>query len=289
MTSDQEVEDFEVMLSRPSSRDLYESFKEYKRCLSMLPKSELIKRGWLSEEEGRASSWNLFVQVHKKNQSALYRKNNSSDDPRILMWLSEVKSEASLKLFQKSLNDFHGIDKKYMQSIAKMSPDVSAVKHLPSILKEKGIILIYCRSLPGMKLDGVVFKLDSGHPVIAVSFRYPRLDNFWFTFMHEMAHICMHMENMDAPILEDLDIESKEDLEIEADRLAKSSFVSRSEWRNCEAKYNKSDRAVEEFAGSIGVHKAIVAGMLRREQNDYSRYSNLVNEIDIREEVFGDD
>jgi hypothetical protein len=46
---------------------------------------------------------------------------------------------------------------------------------------------------------------------------------------------------------------------------------------------------VEEFARSIGIHKAIIAGMLRREENNYRQYNNLVNEIDIREEVFGDD
>ena len=289
MTNDPGKEDFEVMPSLLSSSDLYESFKEYKRCLAALPKSELIKRGWLSEEERAVGSWDFFTQVHKKNQSALYRKNNSSDDPRILMWLSKVKLEANLRLFQKGLSDFEGIDREYLKSIAKMSPEVSAVKRLPDILKEKGVILIYCRYLPGMKLDGVVFRLESGHPVIGLSFRYPRLDNFWITLMHEMAHVCMHIDNMDAPILEDLDIESEENLEIEANRLAKNSFVSRSEWRNCEAKYNKNDKVVEEFARSIGIHKAIIAGMLRREENNYRQYNNLVNEIDIREEVFGDD
>ena len=34
----------------------------------------------------------------------------------------------------------------------------------------------------------------NGAPVAALTLRYDRLDNFWFTLLHELAHIALHMD-----------------------------------------------------------------------------------------------
>jgi HTH-type transcriptional regulator/antitoxin HigA len=156
-------------------------------------------------------------------------------------------------------------------------------------LVKSGIILVYERALPRMKLDGVVFRLDSGHPVIGISFRFPRLDNFWFTLMHELAHISLHMRFLDDPFFDDLETDSEEVAEKQASRLAKDSFVERQLWRNCEPKYDKSDNAVIKFSKKIGIHPAIVAGMLQRELNEFYMFRKIVDDVDVRKEVFGDE
>ncbi len=51
-------------------------------------------------------------------------------------------------------------------------------------------------------LDGAAFYLNS-NPVIALTLRYDRIDSFWFTLMHELAHIVLghqgaYLDNLDA-------------------------------------------------------------------------------------------
>ena len=140
-----------------------------------------------------------------------------------------------------------------------------------------------------MKLDGTVFKLESGNPVVGMSFRFSRLDNFWFTLMHELAHIHLHMDLLSEPIVEDLEVDVGSEIEVAANRLAKNSFVDRVTWRNCEPKYDKAIKAIEKLSEEVGIHKSIIAGMLRKETGDFAAYSGIVNEINARDLVFSDD
>jgi HTH-type transcriptional regulator/antitoxin HigA len=119
--------------------------------------------------------------------------------------------------------------------------------------------------------------------VVALSLRYSRLDYFWFTLMHELAHLCLHPESLKAAIIENLDGEAESLIELEADKLALNSFVPRNVWRNCPPKYSFSKDTVVNFAREVGIHPAIVAGRLRKELNRYDCLSGMVNDIDVRE------
>ena len=43
--------------------------------------------------------------------------------------------------------------------------------------------------LPKTRIDGACFWLEDGSPVIAMSLRYERIDHFWHTLFHEVAHV----------------------------------------------------------------------------------------------------
>src|SRR5207248_624804 len=62
-------------------------------------------------------------------------------------------------------------------------------RHVPRILGEAGIRFFVLQQLPGSKMDGVTFWLNDTAPVIAMSLRLDRIDNFWFVVMHEMKHV----------------------------------------------------------------------------------------------------
>jgi HTH-type transcriptional regulator/antitoxin HigA len=139
-----------------------------------------------------------------------------------------------------------------------------------------------------MKIDGCVFKVASGNPVIGISFRYTRLDHFWFTLMHELAHVALHQEQLSSPILDDLESERPDLIEREADRLASDSLIPRNEWRNCPAKYSLAEADVRSFAQKMGIAPQIVAGRLRREFRRHELFSGLVNEVNVREILLGE-
>ena len=59
---------------------------------------------------------------------------------------------------------------------------VRKLGHAPRILAEAGIRFTIVESLSTAKIDGACLWLDDQAPVIATSFRYDRIDNFWFVF-----------------------------------------------------------------------------------------------------------
>lgn len=284
-------DDFELFRSNEGTSGvaLYESYKTLKAHFENLPKKELIDRGWISKTNGISSLTDLFKDIHSDKTNTLFRKSDSANQSLSSIWLSKVKSYAKAKVLGGGISEFTGLSKDELKALAQLSPDITILKKISTILAKKGIVIIYCRALPGMKVDGAAFRLPSGHPVIGLGLRYSRLDNFWFTLMHELAHVNLHMDILENPILDDLDADSDSEIEIAANRLAKQAFVDRTIWRNCEPKYDKSIEAITKFSESIGIHRSIVAGMLRREFGNYAAYSKIVNEFDAREIILDED
>lgn len=283
-------DDFEVFHNESEIFDAqkeYESYEKFCEIIEQLPKSELIKRGWIKSREDLKSMVPLFQNIHTKKLKGLFRKSDTANDALCSIWQARISEFAKIFNYTKNVSKFEGIDKKYLKKIAQNSPDVNIVKRLPQILSEAGIILVYEKALPGMKLDGVVFRINSGNPVIGISFRFPRIDNFWFTLMHELAHIVLHYDLLDKPIFDDLEEDNQDAIEIKANRLAKKSFVDKALWRNCPAKYSRDDKVVLEFAGKVNIHPAIIAGMLQKEANTYNIYRKIIDKVDLRKEVFG--
>ncbi|MEH6348383.1 MAG: ImmA/IrrE family metallo-endopeptidase [Bermanella sp.] len=272
----------------PTARETYDNFLEFRRVVDQLPKPELRKRGWLDDQNEYSSLLPIFNEIHGAG-ARLFRRRDDASDALCIGWTAFVRAQAEQVALAIEVPEFKGIDADFMEEIAKLSPDEGSIKRLPEILAEQGIILIYERALPRMKMDGVVFKLKTGQPVIGHSFRFPRLDNFWFTLMHELAHVVLHSDTLDQPIYEDLEGDRNDKKELEADRLAKKSFVKRSLWRNCEPRYKRGHEAVERFAQKVGIHPAIIAGLLSREENNYQAYSGIVNKVDVRKLAFDND
>src|ERR1017187_3900074 len=82
--------------------------------------------------------------------------------------------------------------------LAKLKRDVEEARHIPRVLSESGIRFLIVEPLPHTKIDGVCFWLDAGSPVIALSVRYDRIDWFWPTLMHEIAHV-KNKDGMESP------------------------------------------------------------------------------------------
>lgn len=286
-----DIDDFELSnnIKGEDITSLYRKYLDFKGALKTIPLKTLQSNGWLNDYEDIQSIGALFSNTLTTN-NPLFRKNHTTNDALSALWLAKVTTTAKERVVQNEYN-FEKLTQEQLKEIPKLSKHVEIIKELPNILAEKGIILIYEKPILSLKVDGLAFLLPSGTPVIALSFRYARLDYFWFTLMHELAHIVLHYELLETPIIYDLDNEEqkKTDIEIQANRLAKDSLVTRSQWRNCPAKFAIDPQEVIKFADSVGIHSAIVAGLLRKERNKYDIYSELVNCINTRELVFNHD
>ena len=62
-----------------------------------------------------------------------------------------------------------------------------------SFSRSTASISVCLAHMPRTHLDGAALQLADGTPVIGLTLRYDRLDNFWFCLLHELAHIGRHL------------------------------------------------------------------------------------------------
>ena len=130
-------------------------------------------------------------------------------------------------------------------------------------------MLVIERHLPGTYLDGAAMLGEAERPVIGMTLRYDRLDNFWFVLFHELGHVFRHLRRgMD--FFDDDEATSSDEVEREADRFALMNLISDEEWGRCLSRFSATEELVRRDAERLGVHASILAGRIRRELSDYT-------------------
>ncbi|MDN4734704.1 ImmA/IrrE family metallo-endopeptidase [Vibrio parahaemolyticus] len=132
-------------------------------------------------------------------------------------------------------------------------------------------------------MDGALYKNSSGTPVIGVSFRYKRVDSFWFTLVHELSHVLLHYDLIDSLIIDDFDSKEETDIEAEANRLTRDLLIPKRAWRSSDARINKSEQSVLYLAEKLNIHPAIIAGRIRFENNNYALLNQIKNKITLED------
>ena len=150
-------------------------------------------------------------------------------------------------------------------------------------LRDAGIAVVVEEHLSKTKLDGAAMLSGSGVPVIGMTLRFDRLDNFWFTLLHECVHVWKHLSNPGDVFLDRLaDKESTEAIEKEANRFARDLLISRSDWRTASVRQMPTKAGIVAFASEHRIHPAIVAGRLQRESENYAIFKDLVGQGAVR-------
>lgn len=256
------------------------SIEARSRILTQYPLREMIKRGWVDPENGRGSLEEQvcrFFGVKSIDEIPHLRhsaKKTSYETipPEQLAWLFRVKSIASemnsptydkVKLTE-AIDEFGRLRAK---------PD--GVRHVPKLLEKAGVRFVVVEGLPKASIDGVCFWLHQAAPVIGMSLRHDRIDNFWFVLRHECAHI-LHGHGKSEDIL-DCDLgESDPALSInEEERIANQEAADfcvptdRMTSFYLRKKPYFAEREVEAFAKIVGAHPGIVVGQLQRRMGRY--------------------
>ncbi len=173
------------------------------------------------------------------------------------------------------------LDAAFARFIARLSVRDNGPKLVRDELAKAGIVLVILEHLPGTYLDGAAMCRGDGAPVVALTLRHDRLDNFWFTLLHELAHAILHIGGGTSIILDDLDVNSSAGAEAEADQFARDALIPADIWRKA-ADPDLSVEALEEIAAEAGVHPSIVAGRWRWQHGDYRRFSRLLGRGEVK-------
>jgi HTH-type transcriptional regulator/antitoxin HigA len=250
------------------------------RILSKYPLREMIRRGWVDPENGRGSLEEQvcrFFGVSSMDEIPHLRHSAKKTSyeaipPEQLAWLYRVKAIAS----EMNSPTYDKIKlREAIEEFGRLRAKPDGVRHVPRLLEKSGVRFVVVEGLPKAEIDGVCFWLHQAAPVIGMSLRFDRIDNFWFVLRHECAHV-LHGHGQSDAIL-DCDLgETDPALSInDEERIANEEAAdfcvptARMTSFYLRKKPYFAEREVEAFAKIVGVHPGLVVGQLQRRMGRY--------------------
>ena len=176
----------------------------------------------------------------------------------------------------------------FLTKVARLSWSEVGPRRAKELLVKRGISLEIERHRPKTYLDGAALRLGDGRPVIGLTLRYDRIDNFWFCLLHELAHVGRHMDSdrveafVDDFTLRKLEERREDPWERQADEWAEDTLIPRSVWETSELRERPTATAVTSLASDLQVHPAIIAGRVRYERKNNRLLSQFVGTGEVR-------
>jgi len=261
------------------------------RLFTKVPLKELMRLGWikadLNDLDRAEEAVCRFLEIGSiEDDPALpfAARKSESHTPHSqaqIAWVCQVRHLArGMKLSKYSRNGLAAV----VTDLVKLSASERGTRSVPMALAGVGVRFVVVPHLTGTKIDGATAWLDDASPVVAVSFRYDRMDWFWFTLMHELAHV-LAGDGLRKPMVDqalvgkDADASDLSGTESKADKAATDWLVPEDKMklfiRHTRPYYGRA--AILQFASELSVHPAIVVGQLqKRGEIPYTHHRNLL-------------
>ena len=288
----------EVLLQEPGARfdPAYEELEPERFSLKAMAKAgwipdvpDLLDRaeeliGGLIERAGGQRV--ATAPLYRKNDQR--RMNAKTDEYALRAWCWQVMATA-----QEHLPDADyepgTVNPEFLRCLAQLSTSGDGPRRAREFLAQSGIGLHAVRHLQRTHLDGAAVLLVDGRPVIGLTLRYDRIDNFWYTLMHELAHVSLHLDNggedtafVDDHSLRGVEPAAGDSKEAQADRMAEDTLIPPGIWNDGAILNRPTTMAVLDLAAEARVHPAIVAGRVRYELSNYRLLSQFVGTGQVR-------
>lgn len=173
------------------------------------------------------------------------------------------------------------INEEWLRNLASLSTYPDGPLRAAEYLRKSGIRFIVERPLEETYLDGAAMLMEKVCPIIAITLRHDRLDNFWYVLFHEIAHIRLHLNESMNVIFDDLDV-TEDGIEKEADDYALNAMIPSEVWRKSLVRFKATEKGILNLAESLKVNAALIAGRLRKEKNTYYLFNGLIGQGEVR-------
>lgn len=256
--------------------------------IASFPFAEMVSKGWLdtslkgirNSERKRAAINRFFEDAGARMMSPMLNKRTDkpiSEKARcsLLAWQAQVKLQGRREC--SGIAAFRGVEPALLKTLVHFSARDDGPKLAIDALKDVGVCVVIVPHLQGSLLDGAAMLQDNGSPLIGLTLRDDRLDNFWFVLFHELGHIAKHRYSGLAEGFLDQELDKVEDKrEIEANEFARNALISEETWARSFVRFSNDPKDVIEFANGLGISPAIVAGRIRFERKDYKILNSLL-------------
>lgn len=249
------------------------------RLRGKFPVRDMIQRGWIEGAEDpeilehqvlsyfgirSADETPTFAFAARKG---LVGSLDVGDSPQQLAWLFRVKQCAEAMQVGKYSES---LLRSRLDEIEALMSEPEETRRVPAILEACGVRFLVVEPLPGSKIDGACFWLDPWRPVVALTLRFDRIDNFWFVLRHELEHVLRQDAVIDLDVRPDVHALTEQE---EAANSAAASFgVKEEDLEHFILRVEPlfSERKVLGFAQRHGVHPGIVVGRLQYRLERYN-------------------
>jgi HTH-type transcriptional regulator/antitoxin HigA len=251
------------------------------------PIKEMIARGWIQKFTNKTIKSteelvsNFISTVGFEFGNAAFKRTIGGDayspatEYALHAWLARIIQRAREKKNNVGEFDKDKLSAAFLRELVQLSWFETGPTLAVEFLGKHGIIVIIEPALKGTLLDGAAMKDKDGTPIIGLTLRFDRLDNFWFTLLHEVAHLWKHI-NHEEVFMDNLDASSEDRREAEANRIAKEALIPRIAWKRSEAHLNPSNVAIDKLSRELKIHPAIIAGRVRKERENYTMFNDLI-------------
>ena len=258
---------YRLLLAEKEGNEL--EIERRSKLYDFAPVYELVRRGWIhstnsiEELEQEICQFFQISSIGDRPQVlASYRvsEERGPEERAKIAWVCRVKQLAAtqpVKVFnQDRMPDF-------VQQLLTFTSHETDISRVPGLCIENGIHFLIVPHLPKSYLDGAALWVE-GHPVIAVSLRYDRLDYFWFTVLHELAHILNQTDEVHLDQLFDQNDPEVQQDEIKASQLAIKWLIPEEELKEfIEWNHPRYSRiTITKFAEKQNRHPGIIVGQL---------------------------
>ncbi len=260
----------------------------------LAPIRDMIKRNWIRDvskpDELRSELCSFFGVDNLDNlphHAIAARKSKGQNEltPQQNAWYYRAKNIAShLKTGPFKDSQLDNVQKK-LRELAAYIPESRKVSR---VLGDAGIRFLVVEPLPSSKIDGATFWLDSTSPVIVLSLRFARIDNFWFTLMHEFIHLKRRDAILDPSLFGTQGCQESaiEEIERIVDEEAANALIPNSSIESFilrVAPYFSREKIIQ-FSLRNKIHPGIVVGQLQhRGQIKYGTFQDLL--VPVRDVV----
>jgi len=145
-------------------------------------------------------------------------------------------------------------------------PPNECIPRLEQRLAACGVALVIVPHFPKTYAQGATFWADH-KAVVMMSLRYRWADIFWFSLLHELAHVILHGKKdifIEGEKSREQRIKTQEE---EANTFARDELIPPQRYKSFVLTHDFSSAAVRAFAVSVGVASGIVVGRLQHDKN----------------------
>ncbi|MBW4054638.1 MAG: hypothetical protein HIU83_04420 [Proteobacteria bacterium] len=258
------------------------------------PLAEMFKRNWFQDfhgtvAEAKKQACELLTKWAREfsfeiPQPALLRQHvragSDADNYALTAWrirVSLLAMEQKVPKYQKGT-----VTQDFVHDLVRLSYMDDGPLLAQEFLLKNGIHFVVESHLKHTHLDGAAIKLPDDSPLVAVTLRHDRLDNFWFTLSHELAHIALHFDGEETAFFDDLEQAGLDLFESDADHWASDALIPPESWQTAHLGKRPTIQAVHNFATSLRITPAIPAGRIRKETGNYKLYDGLIGRNKVR-------
>lgn len=255
---------------------------------SKFPLQEMFKRGYFKStfdtlrkvKDHAEEAIREFMQTAQlqsaRLRAPLHQKGvRTMDEYALLAWqIAVLKKARALRRTREYVSGT--ITDAWLKDVTKLSRFQQGPRLAQEFLADAGIALVFEDHFDKTYLDGAAM-LDGVRPVIALTLRHDRLDNFWFALLHELVHVQKHLRGDNDFIADNLEdkLHMQTHDERQADEGAKNALIDPKEWANSAVSLVHNTENAMALADQLRIHPVIVAGRVRYETGNWRLLSNI--------------